>query len=271
MEKTEKLQILCDKINMPEEAVNRIIETAEMYQFSNVEEMKKLMQQGSWTQGLENLTEIFEEDKGGWKMLTCMLITSLYTKEKYEELGIHEDIFYSTMECFSRFVKEHKESFGDYGFDRSWWTVRQLSCLLFRLGELEYEITNFKDEPTLSIHIPSDADISSENCTSSFKDASDFFNSYFPDFQYKHMSCFSWLLSPNLKQVLREDSKILQFQRMFQIVEEHPDDKDYIKWVFGKRDIEVSQLPENTSLQRNVKRYMLDGKNIGSGSGKLVF
>lgn len=270
MEKTEKLQKLCDKINMPEQATKRIIETAGTYHFPIADEMQKLTSQANWMEGLKNLIEIFGEDPGGWKMLTCMLNVSFYTKEKYHELGINDEIFYSTMGCFSRFVREHKQSFGDYGFDRAWWTVRQLSCLLFHLGTLEFEIGKFKDEPSISIHIPSDADISKENCKASIKNALEFFKTNFPEFQFKHMSCSSWLLSPNLKQVLKEDSKILQFQNMFQILEVQPDDKEYIRWIFQDNNLEISQLPEHTSLQRNVKKYMQDGNNIGSASGTVI-
>ena len=44
------------------------------------------------------------------------------------------------MSCFTRFVNEYKESFNKYGFDRGFWTYRQLAMLLFKVGILEYEI-----------------------------------------------------------------------------------------------------------------------------------
>ena len=37
----------------------------------------------------------------------------------YQKAGISEQMFADTMKCFPRFVREHKECFGDYGFDRA--------------------------------------------------------------------------------------------------------------------------------------------------------
>lgn len=71
-------------------------------------------------------------------------------------------------------------SFGCCGFDRDFWTGRQLSLLLFRLGELEFEIVSEDGEKAelsedekhshylLHVHIPSDADLSPERCDESF-------------------------------------------------------------------------------------------------------
>ena len=99
------------------------------------------------------------------------------------------------MKCFPRFVREHKECFGDYGFDRAFWPGRQLSMLLFRLGALEFELipeTKTDDEvpekeavrafhlpvKEIGVHIPSDADISPARVQISFMFANMFFAKY---------------------------------------------------------------------------------------------
>ena len=40
-------------------------------------------------------------------------------------------------------------------------------------------------------------------------------------------------------------------------------------WIFKKPDIPVENLPEETSLQRNVKEYLMTGGQIGEGKGYI--
>jgi hypothetical protein len=100
--------------------------------------------------------------------LKVMLMAGLATEKQYELLGIDHLIFVDTFKCFSRFINEHKISYGEYGFDRGFWVGRQLSCLLFRLGELEFELSTLEDKLAISIHIPSDCDLTPSKLDESF-------------------------------------------------------------------------------------------------------
>ena len=88
----------------------------------------------------KDLEQQLSDDSKGWKILRCMFAAMVRTYEHYQKAGISEQTFADTMKCFPRFVREHKECFGDYGFDRAFWPGRQLSMLLFRLGALEFEL-----------------------------------------------------------------------------------------------------------------------------------
>ena len=146
---------------------------------------------------------------------------------------------------------------------------------LFRIGELEYEMTNWKSEPVISIHIPSDSDILHEKCVESIKQAKDFFIKYFPDYSNCKYICDSWLLSPTLKELLPGTSRIIGFQNMFDIVESKPDSESFIEWVYRinafefvpkendagevemvyqKTDINFDEWPEDTSCRRTSSR-----------------
>lgn len=148
-------------------------------------------------------------------MLSYMLTAAFYSLEEYEEKGIPKEIFTDTMKCFSRFTQEHYKSYGYYGFDQGFWTGRQLSLQLFRLGELEFEKTIEENQKIIVVHIPSDAILTEENCKKSLRMADDFFRE--EDCSYEHVpySCNSWLLSPALKNLLPEQSNILKFQNLF--------------------------------------------------------
>ena len=76
--------------------------------------------------------KILGDDGQGMKMLACMLRAAGNTREKYRTAGIDASVFIDTMKCFSRFVREHKNSFGVWGFDRDFWTGRRGVRTAFR-------------------------------------------------------------------------------------------------------------------------------------------
>ena len=185
----------------------------------------------------------------------------------YEKNHIDDKIFVDTMKCFSRFVREHKAALGSYGFDRDFWVGRELSLCLFRLGELEYESGEWEGKKLLSIHIPSDADLSPEKITTSLSFAKEFFDSHYPEYAGAKFACYSWLLSPALEKLLPENSKIIQFRRRFEILEVNENADSYKLWVYKTTALPPEKFPENTSLQRNMKRYILNGGKIGEALG----
>ena len=111
-----------------------------------------LLQPPLWDQALAQLKALLGEDPAGMKMLTFMLAACSQTRKIYEDLQISETIFLDTMKCFPRFINEHLESYGTYGFDRDFWTMRQMAARLFRLGSLEYELTEEAGQKAVHIH-----------------------------------------------------------------------------------------------------------------------
>ncbi|MCR5343694.1 MAG: acyltransferase domain-containing protein [Butyrivibrio sp.] len=229
------------------------------------------------TDGMEKADSVADGSEAvsipGLKVLTEHLSGSVKNRESGVWQRFPEDIFVATMGCFSRFVREHFVSYGYYGFDRDFWTTRQVNAKLFRIGELEYEILD--DDNTLSLHIPSDAVMKSEALNESINRAKEFFAEYFPGKENCHIFCESWLLAPKLRTLLKEDSNIIRFQNAFDIEKEYPDSMDFLEWLFhvagGQRDSVVfADLPEDTSLQRKAKELLLNGGCIGSGEGILI-
>ncbi|PWG66986.1 hypothetical protein DF196_00220 [Bifidobacterium callitrichidarum] len=217
-------------------------------------------------------------DPNGLRILYWMLYAAgRYTFPEYRRLGIPVSIFDATMGCFTRFVGEHRVSYGRYGFDRDFWTYRELSARLFRLGSLEFELAyDTADVPAvagssrvINVHIPSDASLDPAQCDRSFAESHSFLTRFFPDWTGLPYWCESWLLSPALERLLPEGSHILAFQRRFDIRETDPDAPDWREWVFQRCGAPIAELPERTSLQRNMKRFLLDGGKVGIGIGCL--
>ncbi len=222
-------------------------------------------------EGLQAATELHDElkdDERGFKMLYVMLRAALESKGAYDRYKIPFDIFVATMGCFSRFVREYKVYSGVYGFDRWWWAHRQLSLRLFRIGALEYELTETNGEFEIAIHIPSDTDFSPLEIDGSLTRARAFFDRC-DIYKKAKYSCCSWLLSPALRRVLPCESRILQFQNRFKVEKLNDQDESYKLWVYKSSSLSPSEFPENTSLQRNLKRYVLEGGKVGEGYGVL--
>ena len=217
--------------------------------------------------GYDRLKTILGDDPDGLKMLACMLSAATVTYAKYRALGISDRVFKDTLSCFTRFAEEHINSYGRYGFDRGWWTYRQLSLVLFKIGELEYEYRD--DERTVHLHIPTGADISIIKCKNSLNEFTEFTAKYFPDKNYP-IICESWLLSPALCELLPQNSKIIKFQSCFEITDRDKTGKEFLQWVYGRTDIDYIDLPEKTSLQRSMKAFLLNGGEVGSARGRLT-
>lgn len=263
------MEQLCRKINMPEEvtlALTDIHRTLEIFPCLDL-----LMQEETWNEGLAQLKEALGEDPVGMTRLCCMLRCALWAKDEYTRLGISEEIYIDTMAAFSRFVREYKESYGCYGFNRGSWTPRQVSCKLLRIGQLEYELANLEGEPVISLHIPTDVDMRPEVLRPSIKAGLAEFYRIFPEYIGKRVYCHSWLMSAQLKDFLPESSNILRFQELFDITQDTTPGNDILLWVFKNPKLPKEDYPENTSLQRKLKQFFLNGGQFLEGKGYLRF
>lgn len=211
----------------------------------------------------------------GVEELTAQLLTALRNREEGPWENIPESIWVDTMKCFSRFVGEHHRSLGRYGFDRGFWTTRQVGAKLFRIGQLEYELKEEDGKKTIDLHIPSDARMDMGLLDESVARAREFLKEYFPDWAEESMECESWLLSPVLASLLPENSNILSFQRAFEIISQDPEPQDVLEWVFRltqgqQKTTPLEALPEGTCLQRSMKAFLLSGGRVGVAQGRLV-
>ena len=204
------------------------------------------------------------KDPDGMKMLACMARCALHTRELYARKGIPDSIFIDTMKFLSRFVNEQAARKGVPSFRWGWWFPRQLSLREFRLGIFEYELVdNGPLGRCISLHIPSDARLTDENIRTSFASAHRFFAEFFPQAADRDLYCESRLLSPCLNELLPPASNILHFQSFFLVLRTDGSSPAFRDWVFPDAGEKIEDLPENTLLQRNAKKYLLAGNNIG--------
>lgn len=137
-------------------------------------------------------------------------------------------------------------------------------------GGADGETVSFKGEPALlkgdgviSVHIPAKADITEETCRKNNKTALEFFARYYPEYSIKAFMCYSWLMDPQLPELLKPDSNILSFQKFFSpTLHTSSSGDEAIYFVFGKRPKKLEELPETTTLTRSLKKRYLENNPV---------
>lgn len=229
-------------------------------------EIRELIADAGMWRGLEEKIKGFVgEDPDGIGMLWEDLEIARNIFQEYQKRGIPMEIFRDTMKFCIRFLNEHYKTYGTYRFVWGWWFPRQLSMREFRVGALEYEFC----EDRIEIHIPSDADLSRPSVLDSLARFQEFCGKYYPEWGRLALCCESWLLSPALCKLLDKNSNILQFQDMFDVTETDEESMGVLDWVFPGNKKVTKQLPEGTSLQKNMKKHLLSGGKIGWSKGVL--
>ena len=185
-------------------------------------------------------------------------------EKQYEQKGIDEGILLHTLSDIVLWTKVWFSMKKEIGLAEPEWVKRSLSFRLFRIGRLQFCFGQFfKDYPNISVkagenvievHIPADGRLSFEECTGSFEDANEFFEKYFPNFEYRFYSCDSWLLDDSLKTILGENSNICRFGARFLKIDKHESDL-ILRYVFrwGTTREKVAQLSADTALAKALK------------------
>lgn len=262
---------LCNEIAIQSEIKTRVFDFANQFDFNIVDkQLKDFLVYEKMKESRLELQAKLGDDEENIKILSCMLKASADIYDIYKAKGISDKIYFDTMKCYTRFINETFKITGRLYFDRYWWTTRQAGCHLFRIGELEYEIKHIENDIAIDLHIPSDADFSPHAVDNSLEQARIFFAEYYPEIVGKKYCCHSWLLDSKLREILSEETNIINFQKRFEIYDKGETDTEFIEWLYNTRLTNYETLPENTSLQKNMKKYLISGGKIRNSYGRLL-
>jgi hypothetical protein len=202
----------------------------------------------------------------------------------YIEQGYGDAMFYANMEDLLCKTYECIKSKGVPGTFVLGWYGMFYKLRLFTLGRFQYEPLPLEMDATLpdgrvlkagtpvySIHIPSTGvPLTEDVCLESYKLAHAFFK---PEDGILIVHCRSWLLNPDHDIFLPEHSNIRRFSQSFEhyhFVSTGSFDDRY--HVFGNTDdLEMADWPEQTSLQRAYKAWLMQGNLMKYGRGVLFF
>ena len=202
--------------------------------------------------------------------------------EKYRKRNIPDEYFYNIAADFKIWADNCKQSKGFYGIDVIHWITRHLSENLYRVGRLQFERINFefddvtcdngkvikKGDRLLYIHVPQGEPLDYDECAASRVAAVEFLKKYYNE-SFEGFFCQSWLLHPNLKDILPENANIVRFQGDFNVFKTDEDAAQAIERVLKCTFETLGTAVQETSLQKNMMRYIKDGGKLGQGWGVI--
>lgn len=154
------------------------------------------------------------------------------------------------------------------------WGVYFVNVKLLEVGRLQYECCKCnpmtkKEELCIKIHIPSGKKLDIKEVKNSLNKSNELIDKYFRLDNPKYY-CESWLLSNQVRYMLDDNSNISKFHDLFDIIEGEGCIDDILNFVYNiKECYNYTNLEENTSLQRKIKEFLLEGKKIYLGIGTL--
>lgn len=138
------------------------------------------------------------------------------------------------------------------------------------LDKSQWHLCLCPDDLMVRIHIPRNGSFDQQTILDSYRRAKEIFRNCYPDEPFKAFYCSTWLLSSDLRSILKPTSNILGFQDTFIRVPFSSSGRLVFSFVFPGFSYDperFSQLPEDTSLQRAVKQRYLAGDYIHDGAG----
>lgn len=153
------------------------------------------------------------------------------------------------------------------------WGIRLINIKIIEVGRLQYEIVNINpidnsDGIFIKIHIPGGSKLIIDDVFKSLEKSKYYINKFFNIDNYDYF-CSSWLLSPEVRSIVSNDSNIAKFHDLFNIEKLLDGKKDILKFVFKTDCDNYSNLDENTSLQKELKSMLINNIDIHVGVGKL--
>lgn len=137
-----------------------------------------------------------------------------------------------------------------------------------RLYKKEWEKALENNDAIINVHIPEDSQgLEPKLCEESYARAREVFTKCYPEFKYKAFTCFSWLMDPQLKEILNSTSKIISFQEKYMRFPRVSLGNEMFYFIFRKEFENYNEMSENTSLERALKKHYLNGKKIYSFGG----
>jgi hypothetical protein len=198
--------------------------------------------------------------------------------EYHRSRGIPEDVSWATLADLGQQLRVGRRRLGRSGLTSPGWLTLHFRGDLYQLGRLQWQRTLIPLDrlrtvwpwasealPALSVHIPAIGPLDPAACDESFAQATAFFAKHFPEVEYRHAICHSWLLDSQLREYLPAGSNILRFQERFEPVPpdpaDAPDDAQVIELVFERRPDSLDALPTETALQRAIVAHLRAGRH----------
>lgn len=134
-----------------------------------------------------------------------------------------------------------------------------------RLPRAEWDEALVPGDLVLDLHIPRGAPLDLEACRRSLEEAPRFFAAHFPERPFVAFACHSWLLDPQLADLLPPSTNLVRFQRQMYLIPTVGDQEDTLYRIFDGVPADLKTAPRDTSLRRAVLDHLGPGGTLGGG------
>lgn len=216
----------------------------------------------------------------GLLVFMCM---SKHLKECYKKEGIDLQIWHDSMLDLKWKLWECKAVKGMWGSFVAWWFPGFFNMTRFALGRLQFDFAKYgntysdeefdlkPDTMIIGVHIPRTmTPFDKASREDAYAKAKAFFA---PKLNGAPMifTCYSWLLYPAYRDIIPEKSNTRSFMDDFKIIGQYDDKEGQYNDAWRLFDMDqpedINDYPENTSLRRAIKQYLLNGGRTGEGLG----
>ncbi len=220
--------------------------------------------------------------------LLIFMCLSKHLKKLYDERGISAQIYHDSMLDLRYKLEECKLVKNIIGSFVAWWFPGFFDMTRFALGRLQFEMSTYngedyekngkklvKGDKVIGVHIPrSETPVTKEATDDAYAQAAKFFIDEIPNKQVVFV-CHSWLLYTATLEVFPKHSNTYRFIHEFDVTwDSHDKEGEYNDaWRLFDMDYtgNVNDYPENTSMRRAYKQYLLDGGRTGEGFGIIMY
>ncbi len=127
-----------------------------------------------------------------------------------------------------------------------------------KFDKKEWKVVYRPTDDVVIVHIPPDGSLDRESVIKSYERARRIFKCCYPEYDFKAFVTDTWLFAPNLDLVLKENSNIRAFRKDYIIFPAKCLGLDVFTYVFNITpasitDVDVNNLPEDTSLRKGIK------------------
>ncbi|WP_168217974.1 acyltransferase domain-containing protein [Occultella kanbiaonis] len=194
-------------------------------------------------------------------------------REFHRERGISDAISWRTLGDLGQQMHVHRLTFGEFGLHTQDWLIGHWTGGNYWLGRLQYTPRRRPGAEgiALSAHIPRIGPLTPSAVDASFARAVTFFARHFPDYPAASIHCASWLLDPQLSEVLAPGSNMASFQQRWELTPGRDTaDTEVMFFVFNRRgEVDLDTLPQRTTLERAVVAHLRAGGHWYAREGEV--
>ena len=214
-----------------------------------------------------------EDERRGMGVLPmlALLVSADEVHAFHRSRGVPDDISWRSLSDLGQQVWVHRRTYGAFGLHTQDWLCIGWSGALYWLGRLQFDLEQQGGRWVLSTHIPQSGPLTPAAVDDAFRRAIAFFAEHFPEHPTSEFYCSSWLLDPELAAVLPAGSNMVRFQQRWdRYGEAMPADADALFFVFARRgDVDLDQLPRETTLQRGIIDRLRSGRHWSMCEGRI--